>query len=114
MDEKFKVVEALERELSSKDVRAKAGRMEHLLHDDFGEFGKSGRVYDKTMILAEVPTWEYFDTVLSNFTYIELSQNVVMLKYKSNVGGIQAHRTSVWVKESNSWQMLHHQGTICA
>ena len=113
MDERFVIVEALERELASEEARSEPRRMKHLLHEDFGEFGKSGRIYDKPMILAEVPTWEYFDTVLSDFTYFGLSENVVMLKYKSDVGGIQAHRTSIWVKENSRWQMLHHQGTIC-
>ena len=33
---------------------------------------------------------------------------------KSDVVGIEAHQTSIWVNQNGNWQMLHHQGTVCA
>jgi len=114
MDCEFEIIETLERELASKEIRQDLTRMETLFHNEFSEIGKSGRIFNKKDILVEVPSWEYFDTTLSDFTFRELSKNVIMLKYESSVGGINAHRTSIWVKENSNWQILHHQGTICS
>lgn len=113
MNNNFDIVKALEIELARREVRENSLRISELLHDEFEEFGKSGKIFTKEDILSKMPSWEYFETKLENFRYIELSSRCLLLKYKSNIGGIEANRSSVWVKEKNQWRMIHHQGTIC-
>ena len=114
MKDKFELIKSLEIELTLKEVRADPVRLSELLHDDFGEFGKSGSVYDKQDIVRELPGWEYLDIECGEFNPIELSENVVLLKYQSTLNGVKTNRSSIWVNENGNWQIIHHQGTECA
>ena len=113
MSDSFETVKAMETALASKEVRSDRHRLSELIHDDFQEFGKSGRVYDKTMILNDLPEWEYIETKLFDFNCVELAHNVILVRYKSKVDREHANRSSVWVKENGHWQLIHHQGTNC-
>jgi hypothetical protein len=113
MREDFKLVKSLEIELAREEVRANPNRLAELLHENFSEFGMSGRTYDKEAIVSALPTWEYLGISFGKITPIELSSEVIMLKYQSTLGGIKANRTSIWILDNENWQMLHHQGTKC-
>jgi ribonuclease HI len=105
----------LEESLWRPATRFDPATMERLLHPDFTEFGASGRTSSRTDILdtPEVP----FDTrlPLPDFEVHELTDDVVLLTYLSDVdyGGfvVTANRTSIWIRTSGGWQLRHHQGT---
>ncbi len=109
----FKVVERLELELSDKDVRKDPERLAEILHQDFEEIGKSGRVFSKSAILSLLTNEEHQPITYSQFRFTKLSDNSVLLKYQSHCNGISARRSSVWIKNKDHWQILYHQGTVC-
>ena len=111
--DKSELVKSLEIELLTREVRENPRRIAELLHDQFEEFGKSGKTYDKRCIVEELPTVEYLEIQISKIETTEHSENVIMLKYQSTMSGLKANRTSIWVSVNRKWQMIHHQGTSC-
>ena len=113
MSTEFEIIRILELEISGKEVRASSTRLAELLHDDFEEFGKSGKRFNKSSIVEELPVWDYQKIEVSCFECVSLSKESVLTKYQSLSNGVKANRSSIWVKENNSWQMIFHQGTVC-
>ena len=90
---------ARELEMLHPDTRGDAKRMRELLRDDFIEFGSSGRVYEKRM-LVDMLSKEEHAAVTALVTYRSVGQS-----------GQEARRSSIWVKEAGQWRMAFHQGT---
>ena len=102
----------LEIELVSPETRANVGRLAELIHDRFEEIGASGRIYNKDELLESLPKQPGPTYELSSFRFEEIGEDHVLLKYESRVAGKRALRSSIWVKESGSWKLLHHQATV--
>ena len=111
--------EELERRLHDPAVRRDRAQVHTLLADEFREFGSSGRIYDKDLMLELLQKESTPLYVLSaeGFATQELAENVVLLTYVSTRTNLEsgdivrALRSSVWVKRSGLWQMYFHQGT---
>ncbi|MEO6280527.1 DUF4440 domain-containing protein [Roseateles sp.] len=103
-------------------VRLDEARLRALLHADFREVGRSGRAYDLATVLrflaeqgasAEGPP----DVVHDRFTVRALGPASALLTYRSAHrlpdGTLTRHtlRSSVWLREAESWQLFYHQGT---
>lgn len=107
----------LELALQAPDSRSSTARLERLLHDDYSEFGRSGRVYFKPDQLEKLPVETPAIIHSQNFELKQLSANAALLTYQSwqnaEAGGDErcTLRSSVWVKTQDGWQMLFHQGT---
>jgi hypothetical protein len=108
----FTEIELLELELVNPKIRKDSARLNELIADDFEEFGSSGRVYKKEDVLHYLPQEEFVDYKLSNFSFKELGASCMLVKYQSIVGGKRAYRSSIWVKNSGQWQLVHHQATV--
>lgn len=99
-------------ELLDPESRKDASRMGQLLSDDFIEFGSSGRVYEKGMLVAMIASEEHAKILIRDFSVRELSSNVALVTYRTvGQAGQEARRSSVWVTENGKWQMVFHQGT---
>jgi hypothetical protein len=86
--------------------------MEHVLAEDFGEFGRSGRVYTRTDTLAV--TGDTIDARLRDIEVDDVAEGVVLVTYVSEVQHEKldlSNRTSLWVKRDGRWQLRFHQGT---
>jgi hypothetical protein len=112
-DEDLAEVMALERELQSAAVRANEERLVELLAPDFEEIGASGRVWDLQsilgMLLAEAD--ESPDIEVHGLAGRAIADGVVVLRWQSVVGDRRVHRTSLWQRRPEGWQLVHHQGT---
>lgn len=102
----------LEKALLDPDVRRSSADIEALLHADFSETGSSGEVYDRDkmieMMLGQTPA----RVVIRDFQTSFLSDEVALVTYRSvGASGNEAHRSSVWVWEGETWKLRHHQGT---
>ena len=106
-------LEILERELHNASV-LKGLRATELLADDFVEFGRSGRSYNKMQILEALGS-ESSDLITSSeYKLSLLSPTVALLTYKSQRDGNAETctlRSSIWRKNEEAWQMVFHQGT---
>ncbi|WP_308295718.1 nuclear transport factor 2 family protein [Streptomyces odontomachi] len=89
-----------------------AGR---LFHPDFVEHGASGRIYDLASILtlmAEPPPPGARPSVASRIRGVRLAPDLVHLTYDSDNNGRCAHRSSLWRRTAEGWQLYFHQGTL--
>ena len=109
----FKIIKKLEVELASKDTRRNKELLSELLAEDFEEIGKSGKIFSKSDVLASLPNQGYQEIQLSQFRFVKLVDNIVLVKYQSSVNCRKALRSSIWVKLGRNWKLLHHQGTAC-
>lgn len=108
----------LETKLHTKEVRNSREQVGELLADDFIEFGKSGKLFDKQTTLDMLSGEETdLEISVSDFAARSLAPDVVLVTYTSSqldVDGattVSALRSSIWVQRSNKWQMTFHQGT---
>ncbi|BCW50889.1 ribonuclease HI family protein [Arthrobacter sp. StoSoilB13] len=105
------VVVALERELLRPDVRTDIGRIGVLLHPDFAEIGSSGRFWtrDAMMVALEEDPGEPIE--LEVLSADRLSENTILLNYRSFAHSGSALRSSVWLLDRGQWRLRFHQGT---
>ncbi|MFF7160572.1 DUF4440 domain-containing protein [Streptomyces sp. NPDC008086] len=99
------------------EVRSSPELLGALLHPDFHEFGSSGRRWDRASTLARLPV----DTdpsdpedryvVTSEIRGVRLAADVVHLTFDTEYCGRHAHRSSLWRRTADGWQMYFHQGT---
>ena len=107
-----------ETELQQPPVRGNATRLNELLHPDFYEVGRSGRAHDRNSIVKYLLSRGVLPTVVSwNFKLKVLGADAALLTYVSAHrqpdGAMvdQAYRSSIWLKTSTGWKLVHHQGT---
>lgn len=106
----------LEMNLLKSETRTSIEKLDELLSNDFIEYGSSGLIYNKTMILKRLPKELSSSYTLSDFELIVLSENVVQTRFKTNRINLDnsktiSMRTSLWKKDNNRWQIFFHQGT---
>jgi len=111
-------LKGLEVALHRPEVRGNPEKLEGLLHPDFREFGRSGRVYTRAEILAEVSAQQPADEIWSQDFQVEpLAEGLALLTYKSahvdEKGELVRHtlRSSLWQFAERGWRMRFHQGT---
>jgi len=111
----------LETSLHRPEVRTSPQQTATLLADDFIEFGKSGRVYDKEVMInalaAEGSSGSRWVPQVADFSVTALSNDIVLVTYRSVRAAPDANetletlRSSIWKFISGRWQMVFHQGT---
>ncbi len=109
---------ALEIELQQPAIRRDAARVEQLLHADFVERGRSGKVYTRDDMLAHLRDESApADIVSDGFALSMLQPTLARLDYASAHrapdGSLTLHalRMSIWQATDGGWQLWFHQGT---
>ena len=114
-DEDKKILQRLEEELWLEETRFDIPYMEMVLAEDFFEFGRSGRTYQREDTLS-VPR-QSLDAVipLPDFNARLLTKDIAQVIYNSKVtyDGVvlKGRRSSIWLRTSNGWVLKFHQGT---
>ena len=114
-----KTIYDLETTLLKPEIRSSVKDLDLLLADDFMEFGSSGKIYDKKMILERLPKDTEISSVqfeVSDFQVKKLSENVVLATFKTSKispdnNRLTALRASIWRNTNGNWQIIYHQGT---
>jgi hypothetical protein len=117
-DKVFEILVNLENELQKFEVRSTASKISKLLGPNYYEFVASGKILAREDALNRLPHED--DKVKiesSNFKMTELSSDAILLTYVSkkinpDKSSLQYLRSSLWKKNSGSWQLEFHQGTI--
>lgn len=112
---------SLETSLHRPDTRMSPQQVSDLLADEFFEFGKSGRVYNKQItvdaLASEGSSGSSIVPQVADFSVTSLSSDVVLVTYRSIRVADEASRnfetlrSSIWKLGSGRWQMVFHQGT---
>jgi ribonuclease HI len=105
------VVVRLERELLEPGVRADASRLAAILHADFEEIGRSGRLWGREAIVQalaeEKPAGVDFELLGSD----RLSPESILLTARTTDDRGTALRSSLWLRVNGRWRLRFHQGT---
>jgi len=114
-DRELAEVMSRELQLLRPDVRRDPEAVSGLLHEEFREFGASGRVWDRPGTLASLAAEGGGPAVeAEHMEAARLADDVVLLTYRAHrPGGRVSLRSSVWVRGRAGWQLLFHQGTAC-
>jgi ribonuclease HI len=108
-DPDFAAVIALERRLLTSEARLDRAALNELLHEDFCEFGASGRVFDRKAVIDTLLATDGGAADAHDFRATRLGPDAILLSYRSDSPSL---RTSVWVRGADgAWRILHHQGT---
>jgi len=109
----------LEKELLTSETRANANRIAELIRDDFIEYGSSGEIFGKDVVLEALPLEKGERKFFAdNFKARSLSQDLVQVTFDTVVTYVETNtsksaiRSSLWKLEDGRWQMIFHQGTI--
>lgn len=112
----FEEIIELEKMLLNPSIRRTPSELDKLLSDDFIEFGSSGKIYDKKIVIERLLVENPIDIDATDFVATQLSMDVIQLRFKTQSrrkGGTVSSslRSSIWKKVDSSWQMIFHQGT---
>ena len=99
----------LEKALLSNEVRRNPHALNLLIADDFVEFGKSGKVWNKCDILASLPLEDQIDGEILNFSVIFQTSSIACVEYKLSEGGEISLRRSIWKFIDERWQIVFHR-----
>lgn len=102
----------LEARLLDPHVRSQPALVVELLHEDFIEYGSSGRRWTRDDIVGALASESDANRIETfDVTGSLLSDDVVLVTYRSSRGGLQAWRSSVWKREGGRCRVLFHQAT---
>ncbi|MCE1179376.1 MAG: nuclear transport factor 2 family protein [Micrococcales bacterium] len=112
-DRDLEAVLALERELQSGECRGDPGRLDELLAADFLEIGASGRVWDRSAIMALLAEEDSAAAPieLHDLAARALLPDLVQVLWVSQREEQRAARTSLWRRADGAWRLVYHQGT---
>jgi hypothetical protein len=97
----------LERALAERDWTAMA--LDELIDEDFVEFGRSGRVWDRAAILDLLAGPPGRDVRIEDFALTRLGDDIVLATYSTTPN--PALRASLWIRQEGRWRIRFHQGT---
>lgn len=114
-DSKDKLIfQTLEESLWLTNTRFNHKYMGQILHKEFLEFGRSGRIYTRTECINTEPQEIKAIIPLENFTVHFINEHTRLITYISEVRDklvLRANRSSLWVNELGIWKLRFHQGT---
>jgi ribonuclease HI len=108
---------AVSRELAllSDVVRGDRDLAGRLLHPAMTETGVSGRRYTRDEVLDVLSPLVGFDAVdevcAADITAERIAPAVILLTYTTSGASGTVHRSSLWVRDGESWLLRHHQAT---
>ena len=101
----------LETSLLKTGVRRDPAALEALFAPEFREFASSGRVYNRSEIIAALQSQSPAEIELTNYSASFPAADVALVTYTAKRAGARSSRSSLWVRREGRWQMLFHQGT---
>ncbi|MGW1814781.1 nuclear transport factor 2 family protein [Streptomyces sp. NPDC002125] len=110
------VAAAIEGELRLLDpvVRGSAEVLAALLHPEFREIGTSGRLWERTTIIAALtgPDAPHPGPLTaSRMRGDQLAPDLVHLTFDTESRGLRSHRSSLWRLSGGGWRLYFHQAT---
>lgn len=102
----------LELALLQPAIRQSPQEMDKLIADEFIEFGRSGKIYNKKDVIQSCSTEETRNFMVEDFKISELSENVILATYKTIENNVASLRSSIWKLFDHQWKIVFHQGTV--
>ena len=110
-------LQALEESMWRAETRFNSAYMNAVLHPDFAEVGRSGRLFTRDEVLDMPPVPISLEIPRETFSVSEVADGVALVGYDTipadSMHGA-AHRSSIWVRDGDRWLLRYHQGTPAA
>jgi len=107
-----KLLFELEVRLMGPEFRRDREKVSSLLHEDFREFGSSGRAWSREAILDLLQSEPlYLPPDIVEFRVTRLEEATALVTYRAVRASGSTLRSSLWVQDEGGWRMLFHQGT---
>lgn len=106
-DEEYVI--AMERALLSDEVRSDPAAVAALLHPDWQEVGRSGRLWTREDSLAVIGPSEPLDFEVVSTDRI--GPDTILLLWRTSTDDRSTLRSTLWVRSSGQWRARFHQGT---
>ena len=102
-------VVALERSLLTDEVRSDRAAVAALLHADWQEVDRSGRLWTRDDVLDEIGPIEPvgFEVVSTD----RLGPDTILLLWRTSTEERSTLRSTLWLRSGGQWQARFHQGT---
>src|SRR5205807_9587514 len=94
------------------DVRADPAALARLLHNDFVEFGMSGRISDRAGTVAALAGGTSQPVQACDMRAVRVGPDAVLVTYRARRPDRVTLRSSLWVRLPAGWRLLFHQGTL--
>ena len=101
---------ALERSLLSDEVRSDPAAAAALLHPDWAEIGRSGRLWTRDAMLASIGPAES-RVALEVLSVDRIDPDTLLLVWRASCADRNTLRSSLWVRTNGDWRQRFHQGT---
>jgi ribonuclease HI len=105
------VVARLERELVEPAVRSDAARVAALLHPDFEEIGRSGRLWGRDAILEALAEDDAAAAEIAVLGTERIGADAILLTTRTVDRRGASLRSSLWLRSGGRWRLRFHQGT---
>jgi len=105
------IVARLERELLDPAVRSDASRVAGLLHPEFAEIGRSGRLWGRDDTLQALAGEEAEAVELDVLATEVVADGVILLTARTSDARGGTLRSSLWQRSGGRWRLRFHQGT---
>ena len=103
-------VVALERDLLTDEVRSDPAALAALLHPDWTEIGRSGRLWTREEMFAVIaPLSE--PVALDTVAVSRIDETTILLLWRAVTDQRSTLRSSLWVRDAGDWRQRFHQGT---
>ncbi len=102
-------VVALERALLDEQLRSDRAAVVALLHPDWQEVGRSGRLRSRDDLLDASDPVDAVD--LEVVSVDRVGADTILLLWRAAADGRSSLRSSVWVRAGGAWRQRFHQGT---
>ncbi len=102
-------VVAMERALLTDEVRSDRAAVAALLHPDWQEVGRSGRLWTRDDVLDEIGPIDPvgFEVVSTD----RLRDDAILLLWRTSTDERSTLRSTLWLRTGGQWQARFHQGT---
>jgi hypothetical protein len=105
-------VQAAELSLLSSAVRHDRGKLDQLLHPEFREIGRSGRVWTREEIIAALSAErDRPEPDADEWAFTRLSDDLVHVTYRLTAPTGTSRHSSIWDVAGRSPRIRFHQGT---
>jgi ribonuclease HI len=102
-------VVAMERSLLSDEVRSDRAAVAALLHPDWQEVGRSGRLWTRDDQLDAIGPIEPVEVEVISVDRI--GADTILLLWRTSTAERSTLRSTLWVRSGGQWQARFHQGT---
>ncbi len=100
---------ARERELLSDAVRSDRSAVAALLHPDWQEIGRSGRLWNRADLLESIGPIGAVE--LEVIDVVDVAPDTLLLVWRAVTSADSTLRSSLWKRTAGGWQQIFHQGT---